>query len=157
MAAETILSLDAWDEGRLAAGLDLMRDAVHRASRGFGTSSHSELSRSHLCLRLAKMLADVGRFNEANAVVRSAEEIEPSRRSVQAATSAVLRAQIELAAGRLDAAATAAGLATADQLGPTRWPRARCACSLPSPCDAVTLARPRSMSRVTVRCLLPTR
>jgi DNA-binding CsgD family transcriptional regulator len=118
IAAETILSLGAWDEGRLAAGLDLMRDAVHRASRGFAPSSHSELGRSHLSLRLAKMLADVGRFDEANAVVRSAGEIEPSRRSVQAATSAVLRAQIELAAGRLDAAATAAGLATADQLGP---------------------------------------
>jgi len=117
MAAETILSLAAWDEGRLADGFELMRGAVHRASRGLATGSHSEPGRSHLSLWLATMLADVGRFDEADAVVRSAEVIEPSRRSVQAATSAALRAQIELAAGRLDTAATAAGLATADQLG----------------------------------------
>jgi DNA-binding CsgD family transcriptional regulator len=66
------------------------------------------------------MLAEVGDFREADAILRSVgDEIEFLDDRVQATTFAVFRAHIELAAGRLEAAAAAAtdGLATAEAMG----------------------------------------
>jgi DNA-binding CsgD family transcriptional regulator/tetratricopeptide (TPR) repeat protein len=103
-----------WDAGRLAEALALARRAVNLARSGPGDRQ------VHPRLALAGMLADLGRLDEADAVVRDArKELDSPVHLAWTAGPAVLGARLDLAAGHLDdvVAAAEGGLATAAALG----------------------------------------
>ena len=102
----------AWAEGRLADGFGHIREAV-RIARSIGT--YTTIPR----LFLAAILQCMRQFEEAEAVIRAAEEnIATTGHTVHAANVVLVRAYMRLSAGRLnDAAAEAkAGLETAAEL-----------------------------------------
>ncbi|GAA3072429.1 helix-turn-helix transcriptional regulator [Streptosporangium carneum] len=109
--AETLvlLALLAWDEGRLTRGLELAREAAERPGNG-----HYPQPRAVL----ATMLADLWLLDEAEAVTASATA-EAVGHPAWAAEIPVLRARLELAAGRFGSAIEQAesGLTAAETLG----------------------------------------
>lgn len=86
-----ITALLAWDEGRLARGLELAREAADLPPDG---------RPPHPRAVLATMLADLGLLDEAEAEAADAEK-EAARQPAWAAGIPVLRARLDLAAGRL--------------------------------------------------------
>jgi DNA-binding CsgD family transcriptional regulator/tetratricopeptide (TPR) repeat protein len=108
--AEAMIS---WDQGRLGEALERLRDAARR-----GTGISPDARHFQPLLTLATCLVELRRFDEAETVIRAADNI--TLRGIPAeAVPALLRARIHLAHGRLgDAAAAAeAALAMADALG----------------------------------------
>ncbi|GAA3793868.1 LuxR family transcriptional regulator [Sphaerisporangium flaviroseum] len=115
VAAMVVLATIRWDSGRLADGLRLVSEAVHRAREG-----SVAVRRTHPRLALASMLTDIRRLDEARIVVREAgEEVESLGHSAWITGPAVLRARVELVAGRPDEAVAEgqAGLDLAETLG----------------------------------------
>ncbi|GAA2887559.1 hypothetical protein GCM10010517_51440 [Streptosporangium fragile] len=90
----TNLALLAWDEGRLSRGLDLAREAADLPSEGL---------HRHPRAVLAAMLTDLWLLDEAEAVIADAAE-KAGDDPVWAAEIPVLRARLDLAAGRLGSA-----------------------------------------------------
>ncbi|GHE26512.1 hypothetical protein GCM10017673_30430 [Streptosporangium violaceochromogenes] len=89
-----VTALLAWDEGRLARGLELAREAT-------GLPPDGRLP--HPRAVLAMMLADLGLLDEAEAEAADAGK-EAARQPAWAAGIPVLRARLDLAAGRLGGA-----------------------------------------------------
>ena len=113
VAAQVAQAMISWDEGRLGETLDRLRDAARQGSGISPDARHFQP-----LLALATCLVELHRFDEAETVLRAADNI--TLRGIPAETvPALLRARIQLARGRLgDAAAAAeAALATADALG----------------------------------------
>ncbi|MEV8631610.1 AAA family ATPase [Streptosporangium sp. NPDC051023] len=105
-----LLALLAWDEGRLSRGLDLAREAVERPGTG-----HYPQPRAVL----ATMLTDLWLLDEAEAMTANAA-IEAAGRPAWAAEIPVLRARLDLAAGRFGSAIAQAetGLTAVGSLSP---------------------------------------
>jgi DNA-binding CsgD family transcriptional regulator/predicted negative regulator of RcsB-dependent stress response len=103
--ASLALAWVAWDHGRIAGALGLVRAAVHRSDRsdvGHAFGLYPRLS-------LATMLTTLGEFDEADAVLAQAtEEIELGADALYGAAPSLFRARVHLAAGRLDEAAASA-------------------------------------------------
>ncbi|MGV9775765.1 AAA family ATPase [Streptosporangium sp. NPDC003464] len=110
-AADTLvlLSLLAWDEGRLARGLELAREAVELPGSGRHPQPRAVLT---------TMLTDLWLLDEAETVLAGAVE-EAAGQPEWAAEIPVLRARLDLAAGRLGSAIeqAEAGLTAAGSLG----------------------------------------
>ena len=107
VAALLVLSLVAWDSGRVAEALDLAADAVRTEA-----TQPPQAQRFHPDLFLAARLINVHRFPEAQAVMNSLDPLdEPPAVSWTASSTGTLRARMALAAGRLDVAAAEAGSA----------------------------------------------
>jgi DNA-binding CsgD family transcriptional regulator len=104
-----------WDEGRLAEAVGLARRAVILAK-----STSTDARQTHPRLALATMLADLGRLDEADTVIRDArKELNSLGHLVWTVGPAVLAARLDLSAGHLDdvVAAAEGGLATGEALG----------------------------------------
>ena len=113
--ALSTLGLIAWDEGRLADALGMMRAAVTRSDLGPAETRHLFPR-----LPLAAMLTALGEFDEAGAVIAAtAREMKGSGHLAWVAMPALRRASLDLSAGRLDDAEAEAtvALATAEELG----------------------------------------
>jgi DNA-binding CsgD family transcriptional regulator len=113
VAAQVAQAMISWDEGRLAEALERLRDAARH-----GTGISPDARHFQPLLALATCLVELRRFDEAETVIRAADNI--TLRGIPAeAIPLLLRARIHLARGRLgDAAAAAeAALATAGALG----------------------------------------
>ncbi|MFF3438499.1 AAA family ATPase [Streptosporangium sp. NPDC002721] len=92
------LALLAWDEGGLSQGLDLAREAVEQRKRG-------RRPRRQPRAVLASMLIDLWLLDEARLTTESAaEEADAEGEPGWAAEIPVLRARLDLAAGRLGGA-----------------------------------------------------
>ena len=104
-AARTLQATVQWNQGRLAAGLDLFRHAVSEAPADDEQASPL----AHPLLDLAERLIDVGKFDEAAALIPAPRPASEGA-SLALAWSAprLLRARIHLAAGRIDDAASEA-------------------------------------------------
>jgi DNA-binding CsgD family transcriptional regulator len=104
IGALTALSFAAWSEGRVGVAVNFLRIAVRRAEQG-PWGPH----RIHPQVSLATMLATVGDFDEAGAVMDAAEaEDGLVGESVWSAALPLARARLDLAMGRLGAAAEGA-------------------------------------------------
>lgn len=104
-----------WDTGRLAEAVGLARRAVNLAR-----SAPADGRQTPPRLALAGMLADLGRLDEADRVVRDTrKELDSLGHLGWTAGPAVLAARLDLAAGHLDdvVAAAEGGLATGEALG----------------------------------------
>ncbi len=103
----------SWDSGQICDGLGLLRDAARH-----GTGITADARQVQPLLALAAALVDLRQLGEAEDVLRAADHPALENIPAQAARS-LLRARIQLAAGRLeDAAADAqAALAVARALG----------------------------------------
>ena len=103
----------SWDSGQICDGLGLLRDA---ARHGAGTSPDARQVQP--LLALAAALVDLRQLGEAEDILRAADHPALENIPAQAARS-LLRARIQLAAGRLAEAATdgRAALAVARTLG----------------------------------------
>jgi DNA-binding CsgD family transcriptional regulator len=104
IAAMVAFAMAAWDAGRLTEALDLAAQAARKAAEGPYETSHFNPQ-----LLLAARLIDVGRADEATAIVNSVESVEKSAASPwPEGIAEAMRARIALATGRLgDAAAFA--------------------------------------------------
>jgi DNA-binding CsgD family transcriptional regulator len=111
-AALVVRAMASWDQGRIAEGLDYLRDAARHDSVASPDAREFQPR-----LALAAGLVDLHRFDEAASVLRSAD-IEALDGIPSAAVPAILRARMNLARGRLrDAAAEGeAALACAGNL-----------------------------------------
>ncbi|HZE33724.1 MAG TPA: LuxR C-terminal-related transcriptional regulator, partial [Actinoallomurus sp.] len=112
--ALVVLMHVAWAEGRIADGFGHIREAARTGRGAIGAYSTGPR------LFLAACLLGVRRFEESEDVLRAADaEIEATGHTVQAASTAFIRAYLRLASGRLDDAAAEAetGLEIADELG----------------------------------------
>jgi DNA-binding CsgD family transcriptional regulator len=104
VAAMVALAMVTWDTGRPAEALDLVAQAARKAAEGPCETTHFS---PHLLL--AAGLIAVGRADEAAAIVNSVESVEvPTVSPWPEGIAEALRAQIALAAGRLDDAAALA-------------------------------------------------
>jgi len=104
IAAMVAFAMAAWDEGRPAEALDLVAQAARKAAEGPYETTHFDPR-----LFLAARLIDVGRADEAAAIVDSVESVEVSAASPWPEGMAeAMRARIALATGRLDDAAALA-------------------------------------------------
>ncbi|MGI8334551.1 helix-turn-helix transcriptional regulator [Actinomadura scrupuli] len=115
VGAHTLLTHIAWTEGRAADAIGHTREAARIANAGPIRVQHS-----HPRLDLAALLTNLRRLDEAETVLRAADdEITTLGHTAHAANPSLFRARLRLAADRLeDAAAEAeAGLAMADDLG----------------------------------------
>ncbi|MFJ2032177.1 AAA family ATPase [Streptosporangium sp. NPDC087985] len=103
------LSLIAWDEGMLSRGLDLAREAAELPGSGHHPQPKAVLT---------TMLTDLWLLDEAETMLASAEE-EAAGQPVWSAEIPVLRARLDLAAGRFGRAIeqAEAGLTAADTMG----------------------------------------
>jgi DNA-binding CsgD family transcriptional regulator len=104
IAAMVAFAMAAWDAGRPTEALDLVAQAVRKAAEGpYGTTHFNPR------LFLAARLIDVGRADEATAIVNSVESVEVSVASPwPEGIAEAMRARIALATGRLDDAAALA-------------------------------------------------
>jgi DNA-binding CsgD family transcriptional regulator len=104
IAAMVAFAMAAWDAGRPTEALDLVAQAARKAAEGSYETTHFNPR-----LLLAARLIDVGRADEATAIVNSVESVEVSAASPwwQGIVEA-MRARIALATGRLDDAAALA-------------------------------------------------
>src|ERR1700733_6432329 len=108
IAATVALAMAAWDEGRPAEALDLVAQAVSKAADGPYETTHFNPR-----LFLAARLIDVGRADEATAIVDSVVSVEVSEASPWPdGIAEAMRARIALAAGRLNDAEALAQLAS---------------------------------------------
>ncbi|MFI7535330.1 AAA family ATPase [Streptosporangium sp. NPDC049376] len=109
-STETLMlpALLAWDEGRLSHGLDLAREAVERPGAGHHPGPRAVL---------ATMLIDLWLLDEAEAVTADAET-QAARHPEWAVEIPLLRARLDLAAGRFGSAIARAetGLTAAEAL-----------------------------------------
>jgi ATP/maltotriose-dependent transcriptional regulator MalT len=115
VGAYVVTSDIAWMEGRVAEGIDHMRQAV-RVMAG----DPIRFRRVHPRLFLATLLTSMRQFEEAETLLQAAdEEIKALGQSVWAASPAAFRARLRLVQGRLDDAAVEAqtSLAIAEELG----------------------------------------
>jgi hypothetical protein len=103
----------AWDSGRINDGLELLRDAARH-----GTGTSPDARHPQPLLALAAALVDLRETGEAQDILRAAGLPALPDIPAQAALS-ILRARIQLAAGRLDEAPAdgQAALATAERPG----------------------------------------
>ena len=103
-AARTLQATVRWNQGRLAAGLDLFRHAVSEAP----AEEQGPLP-AHPLLDLAARLIDVGKFEEASALIPAPRPAsEGAGPALAWSAPRLLRARIYLAAGRIDDAAAEA-------------------------------------------------
>ena len=112
-AALLARALISWDSGQICDGLGLLRDAARH-----GTGITADARQVQPLLALAAALVDLRQLGEAEDILRAADH--PALENIPArAARSLLRARIQLAAGRLeDAAADAqAALAVARTLG----------------------------------------
>ena len=112
-AARLTRAVLAWDSGQISDALDLLRDAARH-----GTGISPDARHAQPLLALAAALVDLRQLGEAEDILRAADN--PALESIPAqAALSLLRARIDLAAGRLaDAAADGqAALAIARALG----------------------------------------
>ena len=103
----------SWDSGQICDGLRLLRDAARH-----GAGITADARQVQPLLTLAAALVDLRQLGEAEDILRAADHPALDNIPAQAARS-LLRARIQLAAGRLDDAATDAqgALAVARTLG----------------------------------------
>jgi DNA-binding CsgD family transcriptional regulator len=118
IAAMVACAMAAWDAGRPTEALDLVAQAARKAAEGPYETAHFNPR-----LLLAARLIDVGRADEATAIVNSVESVEVSVASPwPEGVAEAMRARIALATGRLDDAAALAQSASrsAGAYGPVR-------------------------------------
>jgi ATP/maltotriose-dependent transcriptional regulator MalT len=112
--AHVLLTTIAWAEGRAADAMGHVREATRVAVGGPLHVQHA-----HPRLHLVSLLTDMRELEEAEIVLRAAdEEITALGHTAYAACPALFRARLRLPQGRLDDAAAEAdaGLSTADEL-----------------------------------------
>ena len=103
-AAVTTFGVIAWSEGRVADALGLLHAAVRRADR---LPAATRQTRARFAL--ARAMVSTGEFDNAYACVEAERrEVDASGDIAWTAAPAVVDGRIHLAAGRLDAAVTAA-------------------------------------------------
>jgi DNA-binding CsgD family transcriptional regulator len=108
IAATVAFAMAAWDAGRPTEALDLFVQAARKAAEG-----SYEITHFNPQLLLAARLIDVGRADEATAIVNSVESAEVSAASPwPEGIAEAMRARIALATGRLDDAAAFAQAAS---------------------------------------------
>lgn len=115
VGARMLLMSTALAEGRASAAIEHIRAAVRAACEGPIRAQHA-----HPRLHLAMLLTSLRRFDEAEAVLRTAaEEITELGHTAHAASPALFRSWLRRAEGRIDdaVAEAEAGLALADDLG----------------------------------------
>jgi DNA-binding CsgD family transcriptional regulator len=98
-AALVVRAMTSWDQGRIAEGLEFLREAARH-----GTVASPDARQFQPRLALAAALVDLRRFDEAATVLRAAD-IEGLHGIPSAAVPAILRARMHLARGRLREAA----------------------------------------------------
>jgi DNA-binding CsgD family transcriptional regulator len=104
IAAMVAFAMAAWDAGRPTEALDLIAQAARKAAEGPYETTHFNPR-----LLLAARLIDVGRADEATAIVNFVESVEVSAASPwPEGIAEAMRARIALATGRLDDAAALA-------------------------------------------------
>ncbi|MFF0311322.1 AAA family ATPase [Streptosporangium sp. NPDC004379] len=108
--AAPVTALLAWDEGRLSRGLELAREAAEAPPRTPGPRDPQPRA------VLAAMLIDLGLLDEAEKTATNAAA-EAADRPAWAAAVLVLRARLDLAAGRPGEAAERAEAALAAAVG----------------------------------------
>ncbi len=107
VTALLVLALIRWDQGQLAASLELCQEAIVLAA-----TKPADVRLAEARLTLASRLADLRRFGEAATLLELASERPAILNDLEAAASpALVRARISLAEGRLDDAAADAGAA----------------------------------------------
>ena len=112
-AARLTRAVISWDSGQISDGLELLRDAARH-----GTGISADARQVQPLLALAAALVDLRQLDEAEDILRAADN--PALESIPAqAALSLLRARIHLAAGRLAEAAAdgQAALAGARTLG----------------------------------------
>ncbi|MEA2931394.1 MAG: hypothetical protein QOI56_179, partial [Actinomycetota bacterium] len=98
--ALTALGLVAWEEGRVSDALGLLLAGVRRGDRGPGG-----WYRAYPRLAVALILTSLGELDEAEIQVAAAHaELEEPDEAGWAAAPAIVRAHLDLAAGRVDEA-----------------------------------------------------
>jgi DNA-binding CsgD family transcriptional regulator len=108
IAAMVAFAMAAWDAGRTTEALDLVAQAARKAAEGPYETTHFNPR-----LVLAARLIDVGRVDEATAIVNSVESVEVSTACLwPEGFPEAMRARIALAMGRLEDAAALAQLAS---------------------------------------------
>jgi DNA-binding CsgD family transcriptional regulator/tetratricopeptide (TPR) repeat protein len=115
VTARSVLSAARRDQGRLTDALALAREAARQAAEG-----SLEARWCHPLLGLAALLIDVRSLDEAEAVLRAADdEVQVLGHLVWQSASVILHSRISLAEGRSGRAAAQAdrGLRTADAQG----------------------------------------
>ncbi|WP_158566693.1 helix-turn-helix transcriptional regulator [Actinomadura craniellae] len=113
--AHALLAHLTWAEGHAAEAIARGWESVRVAASGPLRARHA-----HPALHLGALLTNIRQLDEAETVLRAAdEEITALGHTVHAASPALFRARLRLAADRLDdaAAEARAGLALADELG----------------------------------------
>ena len=109
IAAMVAFAMAAWDSGRPTEALDLIVQAARKAAEGRYETAHFNPQ-----ILLAARLIDIGRPNEATAIVNSVESVDvPTASPWPDGIAEALRARIALATGRLDDAAALAQSASA--------------------------------------------
>ena len=104
IAAMVALAMAAWDAGRPTEALDLAAQAARKAAEGPYETTHFNPR-----LLLAARLIDVGRADQATAIVNSVKSVEVSAASPwPGGIAEAVRARIALTTGRLDDAAALA-------------------------------------------------
>jgi len=104
IAAMVACAMAAWDAGRPTEALDLVAQAARKAAEGSYETTHFNPR-----LLLAAWLIDVGRVDEATAIVDFVESVEVSAASAwPEGIAKAIRARIALATGQLDDAAALA-------------------------------------------------
>ena len=104
-AARALQATVRWNQGRLAAGLDLFRHAVSEAP----AEEEQGPLQNRPVLDLAARLIDVGKFEEASALIPAPRPAsEGGGPALAWSAPRLLRARIHLAAGRIDDAAAEA-------------------------------------------------
>jgi DNA-binding CsgD family transcriptional regulator len=104
IAAMVAFAMAAWDAGRPTEALDLAAQAARKAAEGAYETTYF-----NPWLLLAARLIDVGRADEATAIVNFVESVEVSAASAwPEGIAEAMRARIALATGRLDDAAALA-------------------------------------------------
>jgi DNA-binding CsgD family transcriptional regulator len=113
VAALVTRAMISWDKGQIGEGLELFRDACR-----YGTGVSPDARHFQPLLALAAALVDLRQLDEAESILRSAEDQPLDGIPAQAVLS-ILRARIHMANGRLSDAAAAgqAALAIAETTG----------------------------------------
>jgi DNA-binding CsgD family transcriptional regulator len=125
IAATEAFAMAAWDDGRPTEALDLIAQAVRKAAEGRYETAHFNPQ-----ILLAARLIDVGRSDEASAIVKSVESVEvPTASPWPDGIAEAMRARIALATGRFDDAAALAQ--SASEATDARGPVGRDALDLP--------------------------
>jgi DNA-binding CsgD family transcriptional regulator len=107
--ALTALSFIAWDEGRVADAIALLRAGIRRADDA-GATAHALAM--HPRLALATMLAAVGQFALAQRVIdQAADDIRLGGDEGWSDVPAIVHARVQLAAGDIDDAVVGAATA----------------------------------------------